>query len=914
MAIKDYEIIKQIGSGGMGAIYLARDPRLDRLVAIKKTKIPNNLEKDTHNEVVQRFYREARAVANLNHPNIVTVYDLGEDSDTNECFMVMEYLEGKSVDLLIDEQGKLSLNLSMKIGIQTCEALNYLHKKNIVHRDVKPANLMYCNSGMVKLMDFGLVRVDDNLDLTRAGTLLGSVLYMSPEQIKNPKNIDHQVDVYAFGVTMYQMLSGKFPYEGDSVWEVIRKITLESPISLSESNSEIKYSIEKVIMKSISKEKETRYQDISEMQRDLSDYNDINTKTVISPLSYARGTGQLPNLINAVEIDKTQISQNIEVNKISNYNNEAFVKTQIFEDTSDTTQSSPVQNLYKGAYKPDNYFKQFIPNNKEEFDNYPKITETKEDKIIKTQDSKKLKDTLSNYFLKKDEIKSDNYPSFESFLNSKEKSIESVRLINERLEYGIISLEYTTDQLRDLSEDLQSDIMSFQTELKAMINQYNMNLKHNFSNLDLKDLKRKIEYKKSQRSQKENDNYLIKDKLNLYSNLLDFKKSRFSINNFIIEYFLNEDKIGFFDASNLFTITETQAENTKEAIYKYLNDLKNINSFSRKLINNVDYLKKIISSLKIMKSNPIGKITRFSAKNSTLYLTITEECENNLLIEIDTSDIETLFLYCQMTRNDRPVPKFQVGDMVTMYSDLFDDSLKERIKSNTNIYKAKSRLYRKELIEEELKEYSKIIDLINQLEPIVQNNLETNFEQIIELFSEIDQSENITQEKRQSLTIKINKIKKAILDLKKDFENEEIIIKQYNRYINPILLSINKYPSLIKIYDDEIKSKKEQRKRITQNIVLQINKNSVEYIREQKDVILKSILSIKDNSIPKSITEFLKFYLLSKAKLPTLISKNSLIEIINEEKFLLSTTEIDWITKILDLNYTRDKGFFIKLK
>ncbi|RYY00205.1 serine/threonine protein kinase, partial [bacterium] len=253
MTIKDYEIIKQIGSGGMGAIYLARDPRLDRLVAIKKTRIPGNLEKDVHNEIIQRFYREARAVANLNHPNIVTVYDLGEDDINNECFMVMEYLEGRPVDSLIDEQKRLSINLAMKIGIQTCEALSYLHQKNIIHRDIKPANLMYCNNGMVKLMDFGLVRIDDNLDLTRAGTLLGSVLYMSPEQIKNPKNIDHQVDIYAFGVSMYQMMSGHFPYDGESVWEVIRKVTMEDPIPLSKVNPEIPFVIEKAIMKAIAK-------------------------------------------------------------------------------------------------------------------------------------------------------------------------------------------------------------------------------------------------------------------------------------------------------------------------------------------------------------------------------------------------------------------------------------------------------------------------------------------------------------------------------------------------------------------------------------------------------------------------------------------------------------------------------------
>ena len=913
MAIKDYEIIKQIGSGGMGAIFLARDPRLDRLVAIKKTRIPNNLEKDVHNEIVQRFYREARAIANLNHPNIVTVYDLGEDSENNECFMVMEYLEGKPVDLLIDEQGKLSLNLSMKIGIQTCEALNYLHQKNIIHRDVKPANLMYCNSGMVKLIDFGLVRVDDNLDLTRAGTLLGSVLYMSPEQIKNPKNIDPQVDVYAFGVTMFQMLSGKFPYDGESVWEVIRKITMEEPTQLSKVNSEISPSIEKVIMKSIAKEKENRYLKISEIQNALADYNNINTKTIISPLTYARGTGKLPTLEEPVN-NKTQVTPNID-SDFSEKNNDKFIKTHIFDMVSDEPLSTPSQTLYRTAYKPDNYFNQFKPNiekesSKNKNENIPKIIETKEDKKIKTQEHK---DSLSNFFLNKEEIKSINYPKFEDFFKEKNQSIEAIKVINQNLEYEIVSVEYTIDQISFLSEDLQLDISTLQNELKSMISQYNMSLKSPSANIDFKDLKRKIDFKKSQKSQKENDSYLLKDKINLYSNLLKFKKKRTEINNLIIDYFSNDDKEGFFNCNSLFKLTESQAENAKDTIYQSLLNLKKANSALGNFTNTIEYLKKIINSLKIMRNNPIGKIIKFSVKNSSLEIKLTEECENNLLIEIDTSETEILFTYCQMTRNDRPVPKFQAGDTVTMFSDIFDETLKDKIKSTTHIYKAKSRIYKKELIEKELNEYLKITELINQVEPILQNETENNFDQIIQLFSEIDTSENINQEKRQSLALKINKIKKAILDLKKDLENDNDLLKQYIKYINPILLSINKYPSLIKNYDEEIRSKKEQRRRLTHNLISQINKNSIEQIREQKENILKSINSLKDNKVPAAIIEFLKFYMLSKAKLPTGISKNILVETINQDKSLLSTIEIDWMCKILNLSYTKDRGFSIKL-
>jgi serine/threonine protein kinase len=908
MAIKDYEIIKQIGSGGMGAIFLARDPRLDRLVAIKKTRIPNNLEKEVHSEMIQRFYREARAIANINHPNIVTVYDLGEDENTNECFMIMEYLDGKAMDRLIDEQKTLSLNLSLKIGIQICEALNYLHQKQIVHRDIKPANIMYCSNGMAKLVDFGLVRVDDNLDLTRAGTLLGSVLYMSPEQIKNPKDIDNKVDIYAFGVTMYQALSGKFPYDGDNVWEIIRKVTLEEPIPLSKLNPEIPFTIEKAIMKAIAKDKNERYSDIALLQNDLVNYNNSKVQTIISPLNYSRGTGQLPSLDLEPTTDKTVIHQmnNYQENNVQS--SESFIQTQMLGFQSNEIESAPLSTtMYKGAYKPDNYFNKFKPDknilNKENNQIKIKISDEKKEQFIhNTKD-----------FLQKEENSSIEYPTFEQLIEFSNETKNKIIKINEVLSKEINSLKPVVEKLNKLNNELQNDSNLLQTELKSMISLYNVSSKTASVNNDIKDLKRKIDYKKSQKISKDNDSYLLKDKLNVYSNLLKFKSMRIRINKFILQNFESQHKNGFFNCDSIFKLTDLQADSSKDTFTESIESIKNIDIFNNESTHIIEFLKKTLNSMKIIKDASIGKIIKFLPKNYSLEVILAEECDNNLLLEIDLGSFDILFTYCQMTRNERPVPKFQAGDIVNIFSENFDDSLKSKINSSTNIYKSKSRIYKKDIIEYELNQYLKILDIIKLIQPTIQCDIEKNFEQLIEMFSDIDTSEEITQDKRQSSMVKINKIKKSILDLKKDLEQEEDEIKSYIKYINPILLSLNRFPTLIKNYEDDLKSKKEHRKRLVSNILLQISKTNPEALKEQKNSILKNISVLNDMKVPLSIQKFLTFYVLSKSRFPTEISKNQLIDMLNDEKNLLSATEIDWVCRLLSLNFNKDKGFILKI-
>lgn len=898
----------------MGAIFLARDPRLDRLVAIKKTRIPNNLEREIHSEMVQRFYREARAIANINHPNIVTIYDLGEDENSNECFMVMEYLEGKAMDSLIEEQKILPLNTALKIGIQTCEALSYLHQKQIVHRDIKPANIMYCTNGMAKLVDFGLVRVDDNLDLTRAGTLLGSVLYMSPEQIKNPKDIDNKVDIYAFGVTMYQALTGSFPYNGDNVWDVIRKVTSEDPTPLSKLNQNIPFALEKIIMKCIAKERTERYQDISIVQDALTNYNNANLQTTISPLKYAKGTGKLANLeseqvIQPPTVDKTVIYNGLDDNSKNNIqSSESFLQTQMLGFQSENIENVlPTNTIYKGAYKPDNYFNQFKPINQVNREEQVKI------KISEQKKEQFINNTKTNFETSSEEkIITLNYPLLEQLVNFSHETKNKLLKINENLSKEVSLLKPVVENLTNLTNDLNNESNLLQSELKSMISLYNVSSKTPSANNDIRDLKRKIDFKKSQKTSKESDLYLLKDKLNVYTNILKFKNLRLRINKFIMQNLENQHKNGFFNSHSIFNISEIQADGAKEIFSENIESVKNVDIFENESNKIIDFLKKTLNSIKIVKEQSIGRIIKYIPKSYSLEVSLTEECDNNILLEIDISELEILFTYGQMTRNERPVPKFQIGDTISIFSEIFDDSLKNKIKANTNIYKSKSRIYKKNIIETELEQYIKLLEIIKFIQPTIQCDLEKNFEHLIEIFSNMDTSEELNQEKRQSAMVKINKLKKAVLELKKDLEQEDEEVKIYLKYINPLLLSLNRFPSLIKNYEDELRNKKEQRKRLVSNLLLQISKNNPESLKDQKTTILKSISSL-DEKVPASIQKFLTFYVLSKSKFPTEISKNQLIDILNGERNLLSTTEIDWVCRLLSLTYNKDKGFILKI-
>jgi serine/threonine protein kinase len=258
-----YKIKNIIGSGGMGDVYLATDLRLDRTVAVKVLKFSSSSEKDA----LERFSREAKAVAKLSHPNIVSIFDVGETNNFN--YMVMEYVEGKNLNLILDKN-QLSLKLAIKIIRQLCDVVDFIHSKDIIHRDIKTANIIVNSDFNIKLTDFGIAKVHSQLNLTQDGSMLGSVLYAPPEQFINSQNIDKRADLYSLGVCFYEMLVG-FPPFGDknNVAEIIHSIIASEPKLPSEFRNDIPVTVDYIIKKLLAKNPDERYQNSKEVIKDL---------------------------------------------------------------------------------------------------------------------------------------------------------------------------------------------------------------------------------------------------------------------------------------------------------------------------------------------------------------------------------------------------------------------------------------------------------------------------------------------------------------------------------------------------------------------------------------------------------------------------------------------------------------------
>ena len=272
-----YEIIKQIGAGGMGEVYLAKDKKLDRKVAIKI--LNEEFSQDESN--LQRFVSEAKAASALNHPNILTIYEFGEAEDAR--FIVSEYIEGKTLREIIRESS-LRLPEILDISIQITGALSAAHKAHLVHRDIKPENIMIRPDGYVKVLDFGLAKLVEQKNksilsleestvrqnLTAKGVILGTVNYMSPEQAKGER-VDERTDIFSLGVLIYEMLAGKPPFAGGNAIETIGSILNKDPVPLSRQTPEVPHEIERIINKALRKDREERYQTAKDLLIDLKD-------------------------------------------------------------------------------------------------------------------------------------------------------------------------------------------------------------------------------------------------------------------------------------------------------------------------------------------------------------------------------------------------------------------------------------------------------------------------------------------------------------------------------------------------------------------------------------------------------------------------------------------------------------------
>ena len=260
-----YEFVRFIARGGMSSVYLARDIRLDRPVAVKVlfAGLADNPS------FVERFRREALAAAKLNHPRIVRVYDSGQDSGT--YFIVMEYIEGQTLSKVLKQEGALTMPTALRIGEDVAEALADAHKQNVIHRDVKPGNIMFTPASGLKVTDFGIARaVTGSIsDLTQTGTVMGTATYFSPEQAKGDF-ADYRTDLYSLGVVLFEMLSGKPPFYGDSPIAVAYQHVNEPPPSLHEATDEaVSQELSNIVARLLAKQPENRYQDAEMLKRDL---------------------------------------------------------------------------------------------------------------------------------------------------------------------------------------------------------------------------------------------------------------------------------------------------------------------------------------------------------------------------------------------------------------------------------------------------------------------------------------------------------------------------------------------------------------------------------------------------------------------------------------------------------------------
>jgi len=260
----DFKLLKKLGQGGMGTVYLARQVSLDREVALKTL----SQEFAKKEDFVKRFIREARSMAKLQHPNVVQVY--AADSMQGVHYAAIEFIDGQSMQDWMDDRKRLSVGDALYVTLVCADALKHAHDQNMIHRDIKPDNILVTKKGVVKVADFGLAKaLDEDVSMTQSGTGLGTPIYMAPEQARNAKHVDKRSDIYALGSTLYYFLTGKLPFAGDNTLELIMAKEKGTFTSARKLNPEVTERLDLMIDKMMAKTPEHRYSDCGEIIHDL---------------------------------------------------------------------------------------------------------------------------------------------------------------------------------------------------------------------------------------------------------------------------------------------------------------------------------------------------------------------------------------------------------------------------------------------------------------------------------------------------------------------------------------------------------------------------------------------------------------------------------------------------------------------
>jgi len=264
-----YEILEVLGKGAMGTVYKGLDPAIDRMVALKTIRLDTMADESEVQELKERLVREAKAAGKLSHPNIVTIYDVGHEGDLQ--YIAMEYLEGYTLEEIIKRQVVLNYKIVAKVVVQVCDALDYAHDRGIVHRDIKPANIMVMNNFQVKVMDYGIARLETSASMTQTGIAMGTPNYISPEQLQG-KPVDRRSDIFALGVVMYEFLTHEKPFRGENLSQLIYNIINHNPPPPVEKDESIPMILNRTTMRAIAKDPLERYQRAGELAAELKDF------------------------------------------------------------------------------------------------------------------------------------------------------------------------------------------------------------------------------------------------------------------------------------------------------------------------------------------------------------------------------------------------------------------------------------------------------------------------------------------------------------------------------------------------------------------------------------------------------------------------------------------------------------------